>query len=239
MKIRFGYDGIAVEGLESVPSARELCEMDKRLIYVGDTYNSKGMLIKDAFLHVFDPNRFYTIENVRHINDNLFILDTEIYCVSDEATVLQNLYNMYSGEIYVGDVCDGTGKTGEVWHDAYKDGLSSIRLYTKNEDGTRNYINPPIEDCFSVPDRFGFRIVVKTPNEPDKHYAFFYGLSAFNKWTYLQNNAQDGQQILHSIDPNYRNFLNAYEREEFEQYPKLVKAYPKSYSREGFLKLDK
>ena len=139
----------------------------------------------------------------------------------------------------MGDVCDGTGRSGRVWHDAYKASLSSNTLYTKKEDGTHIIAKPPIENCFSVPDRFGFRIVVKTPNQPEKHYAFFFGLSAFNQWVYLKYHASKDQKVLHNLDPDYTKFLYYDECEKFEKYPQLVKAYPKSYSSKGYLNLNK
>ena len=138
----------------------------------------------------------------------------------------------------MGDVCDGTGRTGEVWHDTYKRGLSSNTLYTKKGDGTHIFVDPPIEGCFSVPDRFGFRIVVETPNQPEQHYAFFYGMSAFNRWTYLKYHAREDQEVLHNLDPDYTKFLYPVECKEFEQYPQLVKAYPKSHSCKGYLYLN-
>lgn len=239
MKIRFSYIGISIEGAKKVPTASELCKMDKRLIYVGTVTDKYGKLLHDAFLHVLEPTELFTIEKTRIINDNLIILDTEKHRFDEKSPILKYFYDNYSGEIYVGDVCDGSGRTGEVWHDTYKMGLSSNTLYTKNEDGTCTKVNPPVENCFSVPDRYGFRIVVKTPNQPEEHYAFFWGISAFNKWTYLMYHAKEGQQILHSLDPDYTNFLYGDECKEFKEYPKLVKAYPKCHSNKGFLKLDK
>ncbi len=239
MKIRFGIDGIVVEGLEEVPSTYELCKMDKRLLYIGNIRDSEGNLIHDAFIHVLNPTEIFTIEKTKEIEENTFLLKTEMHYFGKNSPILKYLYDNNSGEICVGDVCDGSGRTGEVWHDTYKMGLDSNILYTKNADGTHNIVVPPVENCFSVPDRFGFRIVVKTPNQPDQHYAFFYGISAFNQWARLKYYARDDQEVLHSLDPDYTKFLYYEEQMEFEKTPQLVKAYPKSYSNKGFLNLNK
>ena len=170
--------------------------------------------------------------------ENVFRLDIERHHFDEKSPIFRYLCDNNAGEIYVGDICDGTGYTGEVWHDAYKFGLDSKILYTKDEKGMPVVIEPPKENVFSVPDRFGFRVTVKTPNKPDKDYAFFYGISAFSKWTYLKYHADKDQEVLHSLEPNYKKFLYYDEVDSFEKYPELVKAYPECYSREGFLDLE-
>lgn len=239
MEILFGFNGIVVDDFKKIPSASELCAMDKRLLYVGTITDKNGDLVHDSFMHVLKPTEIYTIEEVKPIGENVVILKTERHFLDPNSSVLQYLYDNHDSEIYVGDVCDGSGDTGEVWHDTYKMGLDSNILYVKNEDGSCTVVEPPVDNCLSVPDRYGFRIVLKTPGEPEKHYAFFLGISAFNQWTYLKYHAREDQEVLHSLDPDYKNFLYWNECEEFEKYPKLVKSYPKSYSRVGYLKLDK
>ena len=240
MKVLFGLDRIVVEGVEKVPSVSELCEMDKRLIYIGDVTDSpQGIQFHDSFLHVLEPTEFYTITGAEFIDEKTCIILTERHFFDEQSSVLENLYKNNRKEIYVGDVCDGSGKTGEVWHDTYKMGLSSDILFTKEEDGTLAVVEPPIENCFSVPDTFCYRLVVKEPNQPEKHYAFFIGISAFNAWTRLQYNKKEGQEILHSLEPDYTKFLYVGERKEFESYPQLVKTYPTSYSDTGFLNVHK
>ena len=239
MKTLFGFNGIVAQGKENAPSASELCKKDKRLLYVGNIRDSQGNLIEDTFMHVLNPTELYTIDKTKLLEENLYLLRTESHRIDKNSPVLNYLYDNHRGEIYVGDVCDGSGRTGEVWHDTYKMGLRSKTLYTKNEDGSRVLVEPPVEDCFSVPDRYGFRVVLKTPHEPQQHFAFFYGISAFNKWTYLKYNAKKGQIVLHSLDPDYKNFLYHDECDDFEKYPQLVKAYPKCYSQKGYLNLGK
>ena len=239
MKVRFSLNGIVIEGIEKVPTVSKLCEIDKRLLYIGDFVDSKGNVINDAFLHVLKPTEFFTIKDTKFISEKTLLLNTEMHYFENYSSILGDLFNNHREEIYVGDVCDGSGTTGEVWHDTYKMGLSSNELYTKNEDGTHEKVEPPYENCFTVPDRYGFRLVLKTPNEPDKHYAFLYGISAFNQWQQLKYYAEEGQEVLHSLDPDYTKFLYSDECFEFEKYPELVKSYPKSYSRKGFLDINR
>lgn len=239
MKILFGIDGIVAEGLKKPISAIELCKIDKRFLYIGTVRDSMGNLIHDAFMHILKPTEFYTIKNVVEIKENIYGIKTERYYFSLNSPVLRYFYDNHVGEMYVGDVCDGTGETGEVWHDTYKMGLDSNIIYIKKDDGSRIIVTPPIENCLSVPDRFGFRIVVKTPNQPQKHYAFFLGISAFNQWTYLRYHAKDETKVLHNLEPDYTKFLYYDECESFEKYPELVKAYPKSYSTKGYLNLNR
>ena len=235
MKILFGIDGIVVEGAESVPSADELCKMDKRFIYVGDVTDSQGNQFCDAFIHVLKTTEFFTITGTRFIDEKTCILKTEMHFFGKDSDILKDLYNNNRNEIYVGDVCDGSGQTGEVWHDTYKRGLGSNILFTKNEDGSLDAVEPPIANCLSVPDRFGFRLVVKKQNQPEKHFAFFFGMDAFNEWMRLEYNKEEGQEIFHSLNPDYTRFLQFDECEEFEKLPKLVKTYPTCYSNNGFL----
>ena len=235
MNVLFGNVGIVVEDTKTTPSSLELCRMDKRLLYIGTVPDLQGNQIQNAFLHVLKPNRFYTIEEAKLLKERLLLLKTKMHYFDEKSQILNDIYKSYCGEIYVGDVCEGTGEIGTVWHDAYKKSLSSTQLYTKNEDRTHITIEPPYDNCFSVPDRFGFRLVVKTPDTPEQHYAFFYGISAFNQWTRLQYYAEEGQEVFHNLDPDYKKFLYWDECQEFEKYPELVKAYPKCYSQEGFL----
>ena len=237
MRILYGVSGIVIEGLENVPTLYDICKMDRRLICIPTATDSKGNMVNNAFLHTLEPTQFFTIVETQSIGDKLFILKTKKHSFDRESPILKKLYDSYCGEVYVGDVCDGSGKTGEVWHNTYKNCLKSKTLYNKNEDGTCTLVKPPIENCFSVPDRYGFRIVVKSPNEPEKHYAFFNGISAFNKWVNLKYFASEEQEVLNSFEKDYIDILYPDECREFEEYPQLVKAFPNSRSCEGFLNL--
>ena len=251
MKVLFSIMGIAIEGAVDetgnmiyVPTAKELCELDKRLMYIGTVITNTGVEIHDAFFHVLEPTQVYTINDIKKGEDNLIDLIIDCHHLSNDSPVLQSLYEKYRDEeIYVGDVCDGTGYTGEVWHDTYKLGLHDTLLYTKRRDSnnrlTFDIVKPPIKGCFSVPDRFGCRVLVKTPNEPDKHYAFFSGSSALYQWGRLKANAKEGQEVLHSLSPNYKAYFVHHDTGGFDDYPELVKAYPECYSNSGYLHVKK
>ena len=249
MKVLFDKMALAVKGAVDksgnviyVPTVKELCQMDRRLIYVGDITTKYGEDLHDAFLHVLNPTEVFTVEKYRKGVNNLLVFYLKESYVSKDSPVLQTLYEKYRDkEIFVGDVCDGTGRTGEVWHKTYKYGFYSTTLYTKDRDSENriryNIVNPPLDGCFSIPDRFGCRVLVKTPNEPDKHYSFFSGSSAVYQWGRLKACAKEGQLVLHSLDPDYHAYFVHRDSGEFDDYPELVEAYSKCYSNKGYLKV--
>ena len=233
--IRLDLYGIVCEGLDHVPSVYEICENDKRLLYLGTFKDEKGNLYQDAFANVLKPTSFFTIDRILRINDNKVLLDTTPHCFDEDSAILQNLYDKYSDEVYVGDVCDGRRKTGQVWNNTYKKCLSSKTLYTKAEDGTNILITPPEGVSFDTADYYIHRVVFKSPGQPDVDYAFMNGDRAFRMWMCLAYNAREDQEVLHNFGPEYEKFLDYDERIELEKYPKLVKAYPRSYNNTGFL----
>jgi hypothetical protein len=234
--IGFRNFGILCSEFDHVPTAYEICEKDKRLLYLGTVKDDKGNVYEDAFVPTFDPTRLFTIKGSERVDDNTFYLKTDRHDLKRDSLIVQTLYDIYNDEVYVGDVCDATSKTGEAWQDAYKSCLGSKSMYTKTEDGTRILISSSEDICYDILDYFGYRVVLKTPNQPDKNYAFFYGINAFYKWFDLAENAQEDQVVLHNLKPNYKDFLRYNECKEFEEYPKLVKKYPNCHSDEGFFK---
>ena len=186
-------------------------------------------MLQDAFVFTLRPREVLTIKNVEAKGDTVF-LDYEHHTLSSDNPTILKMLKEHREETYIGTVNIDTAQDGRVIEDVYETFLGSGRFYQKKEDGTPNFIALD-RALLSYPDRYRWRITEKE-NGMDFHYAFLWGINAFNKWLALPHT----NPVLHNFSSSIAAIDDYEVRTGMQKYPEAIqKLFEESYSTEGYL----
>ena len=233
MKVSMGMFSLRCEGTNGiVPTARELAEADRRIIYLGEVQTSDGKTLQDAFVFTLNPQKVLTIKDVE-ARDGFIFLDFEEHSLSSDNPDIIKMYASHRDETYIGTVVVDTATEGRVFEDVYETFLGSSRFYQKEEDGSIRHIALH-RPWLSYPDRYRWKIT-EEENGKQFHYAFLWGINGYNKWLSLSK----VNKVLHNFSPSIEAIDDCEVREGMKTYPEVIqKLFESSYSTEGYLALN-
>lgn len=234
MKILKGILDIVCVGTDRIPSVREICRADPRIIYLEKFTDKYGNNWKDGFLFTLSPLEIYTVKKCKVKKDGNLYIETDCHYVNENLRELQELYEKYSTEVYVGTVVEDVQDSGKVWHDTFAPFLGSKKLYIK-EGNRKKEVSVPYSHL-SYCDGYRWRITIVKKDGANEDYTFLFGIPAYNAWTRF---FREGKKALQNFAPYIENITDYEVRTGMKAWgPELCKAFEEAYSTEGFLNLD-